>query len=169
MTQCARRDFFQTPLLEMTQEERFAYSLTMSWSIMARICDAASAKFGPEGKKMVHDCIRDYMREITPKIAASLGIKGKDVESVLKVITWHDTQLWPFMEEQIEMVNDKEGILRITECFLRQRYTPHDCKIGIPYVEGMLEAINPRIKYKASKVLTRGDDCCQLEMRLEET
>ncbi|MEW6034926.1 MAG: L-2-amino-thiazoline-4-carboxylic acid hydrolase [Chloroflexota bacterium] len=168
MSARARRDVFRVPLQELTMEERFAFSHTMSWEVIARIYNAVSSRYGAEGKKLVEDCIRGYMREMTPKIARSLGIEGSDMESVLKVINWHDVNLWPLMEEEIARVDHNEGVLRITSCFLKDRWTPRDCKLGIPWVEGMLEGINPRIKYKATKVLTRGDDCCELVMRLEE-
>ena len=72
----------------------------------------------------------NYMSEITPRIAQSLGIEGNDMAIVLKVINWHDVNLWPLMEEDIAKSAESEGILRTNYCFLKDRWTPHDCKIG---------------------------------------
>jgi len=166
--QSQKRDVFKLNLKELNQEERLAFGHAMSWEIIKRILDAVEERYGEEGKELFNKVIRDYMREITPRIAQSLGIEGNDMDSVLKVINWHDVNLWPLIEEDIAKSEEKEGILRISNCFLKDRWTPHDCKIGIPYVEGMLEALNPKIKYKATKVLTRGDDCCELVMKLED-
>ena len=164
--QSQKRDVFKLNLKELSQEERFAFSHTMSWEIIRRIFDAVEGLYGKEGKELLDKVMRDYMREITPRIAQSLGIAGNDMDSVLKVINWHDVNLWPLMEEDIAKSEEREGILRINHCFLKDRWTPHDCKIGIPYVEGVLEALNPKIKFKATKVLTKGDDCCELVMKL---
>ena len=168
MTMTKERDIFKTPLKELTPVERSAFSHTMSWEIIARMHRAVSERYGAEGRTLVEGCIRDYMRDITPKIAKSLGVEGKDLKSALEVINWHDVNLWPMMEEEKPSVNGNQGVLRVKKCFLKDRWTPHDCKIGIPYVEGMLEAFSPKFKYKATKVLTRGDDCCELVMHVEE-
>jgi len=168
MTAVQPRDIFNTPLRDLTAVERAAYAHTMSWEIIARMHEAVSRRYGPEGRKLADDCIRDYMRDITPKISKSLGIEGKDLKSALEVMNWHDVNLWPMMEEDAPIVNGNEGVFRVRKCFLKDRWTPHDCKIGIPYVEGMLEAFSPKFKYKATKVLSRGDDCCELVMRVEE-
>ncbi|MEW6614179.1 MAG: L-2-amino-thiazoline-4-carboxylic acid hydrolase [Thermodesulfobacteriota bacterium] len=168
VSQGQKRDIFKVDLKELNQEERLAFGQTISWEILGRVFDAVEERYGKEGRELLNKVVRDYMREITPRIAQSLGIVGNDMASVLEVINWHDVNLWPLMDEDIAKSEEREGMLRINNCFLKDRWTPHECKIGIPYVEGMLEALNPKIKYKATKLLTLGDDCCELVMKLED-
>jgi len=44
----------------------------------------------------------------------------------------------------------------------KSRLTAKDWKAFLPYGRGSIDVTNPNLKWKAPKVLTKGDDCCEL-------
>lgn len=68
----------------------------------------------------------------------------------------------------MKLTKPNELVVQVSYCTLKDLYTPRDCKIWVPYLKGVAHSVNDKITWKATKVLTRGDECCELIFTIEE-
>ncbi len=145
---------------EMGAEERLHWSNRVFLDMIRRMVGAVEERYGPEGRKAAADALYDVGRGLATQVCDLLHITGREPLDYAKVHCYLDTNLWGLAEEVIPGDGD-EVTIRAYSCPAQGIFTPRDCKLFLPYVRGLMDGINPNLRWKAPKVLTRGDDCCE--------
>lgn len=146
---------------ELTSEERFILANKVYSDIVRRIIKAVEEKYGAEGRSVIERALYEFGREVGERVRKVLEVEGKGLEDYGKVHYYQDTNFWA-IEETLKTEKPGELIVYVSFCPLKDVFTPKDCKIWIPYLKGVVDSVNDRITWKATKVLTRGDGCCEL-------
>jgi hypothetical protein len=128
--------------------------------MLRRVIEAVAEIYGQKGKEIATNALYDVGRELATKVRDLLKITGKEPMDYAELHYYIDTNLWA-IEEEIIPGEAGEAIIRASRCPLQDMFTFEDCMLFLPYVRGMLDVINPSLNWKATKALTKGDDCCE--------
>ncbi len=145
---------------ELTTEERWIWTNRVFNKMVLKIMKAVEEKYGQEGKEVVRKALYEVGREVGLQLRDLLKVSGKEPADYAKLHYYQDTNLWAIKEE---VSQDKSGTvtIRATYCPAQGIFSPKDCGMFVPYVQGLMDVINPKLKWTTTKVLTRGDDCCE--------
>lgn len=150
----------------LTLEERWVVANQLLQDMIRRIVKAVEQRYGEEGKNVATGPIYDMGREVATKLVDKLGLSGQEPIDYAILHQYQDTNFWALKEEVIEGESG-EVTIRVSYCPVKDIFTPKDCGIFRPYVKGMLSVVNPNLRWKASKLLTRGEDCCEFVITKE--
>lgn len=145
---------------ELTAEEKLLWANQVYLDMIRRMVRGLEEKYGQEIREIVNKALYEVGLEVGTKLRERLKIEGKEPSDYAKLHYYQDTNLWVIKEEVIPEESG-EVMIRATFCPALGLLTAKECALFVPYVRGMMDAINPELKWKAGKVLTRGDDCCE--------
>ena len=145
---------------ELTAEEKLVWANQVYLDMIRRIARGIQERYGDEGKEIIGKAIYEVGREVATKLCELLKIEGKGPEDYARVHYYQDTNLWA-IKEAVTVEESGEVMIRASFCPAQGVLSARDCALFLPYVRGMMDVINPSLKWKAGKVLTKGDDCCE--------
>ena len=145
---------------EMGAEERLFWANRVYIDMIRRMIKAVEENYGDKGREIAINALYDVGQELGTKFCDLLHIKGKGTEDYAELHHYLDTNLYGIKEE-ISRGESGEAIIHAYSCPAQGIFTAKDCKAFLPYVRGLMDVINPNLKWKATKALTKGDDCCE--------
>jgi hypothetical protein len=116
---------------------------------------------GPKGREIATGALYDVGHELRLRFCNLLQNKGTKPLDYAKLHRYIDTNLWG-IEEEIIQGESGEAIIHASSCPLQNIFQFRDCEAFGPYIRGLADVINPSLNLKATKALTKGDNCCQL-------
>ncbi len=151
---------------QMTLGDRWIWTNRVYGEMILKIVRVVKEEYGQEGKEAVGKALYEVGREVGNRLRELLNITGDTAEDYVKLHYYQDTNYWAIKEKVIPGKDGKMTI-RASYCPLKGIFTAKDCAVFVPYVRGMMDTINPRLKWTANKVLSRGDDCCEFIVSVE--
>lgn len=152
---------------QMPLEEKWIWTNRVFNEMILKVMRAVKERFGQEGKEVVEKALYEVGHEVGSRLQKQLHITGGTVEDYVKLHYYQDTNYWAIKEEVIPGKSG-EMTIRASYCPAKGIFSAKDCAMFVPYVRGMMDAINPKLKWTSNKVLTRGDDCCEFIVSAEK-
>jgi len=159
-------------MAELSPEEKVKRARAGDATVAACMAKAVAQKYGAEGLAALKDELFNTYMKFLPKMAAQLGIRPGE----------GDCQDWVRLESALSDVagavytvvesSPKRAVMRFTSCVTAgayQRTFPQMCREVIAGVERAgAAAVNPQIRFTATKFLPEGDEYCEIICELED-
>jgi hypothetical protein len=145
---------------QLSVEERWVETNRVFNQMILKVIRAIEEKFGKEGREVVAHALYEVGREIGNRLRQELNISGAEPIDYARLHYFQDTNYWAIKEEVIPGKSG-EVVIRVTYCPGQGIFSARDCATFLPYVRGLMDVINPGLKWTATQVLTRGDSCCE--------
>ncbi|MGQ9720000.1 MAG: L-2-amino-thiazoline-4-carboxylic acid hydrolase [Candidatus Jordarchaeum sp.] len=138
--------------------------------MMISVVKAVVEKFGEEGWKAIEKGMRDFGQMRAFSLKKNLNIDVNNARELGKVLDFEDTMTgvkgrWVEIGEKIAVKHEFEcPMIKVLKDF------PEYCTRLMYAMEiGTLKTLNPKVKeLKITKLLTKGDDCCEAIIELEK-
>jgi len=132
----------------------------------AGLFKALTQRYGPEVLRVVEH----FVVEETKKKLERAEVARRDIEGVMENL-WNHTK--STHEFQVEERTNESLRLRVTRCLYAEEMRKlHADDIGFAfycsYDHGFYRGLNPRLRFKRTKTLMMGDDCCDHTYELKE-
>ncbi len=132
-------------------------SLVDSWGAIHNIM--ISRLVGEHGAEKATSMFADEFREYGRRFGKQHSAESKDAKGIAEVIMNLEQDFG--IKGEVLHSEPERVIRQITYCPWSSYFIPESCKVFVPWVEGIVEGINPDYAYKLTKMVPQGDENCQ--------
>ena len=121
-------------------------------------------KYGPEAYGVMKKAMRRMWCDFAKKLMKKLNIEERDAIGAIKLYTFVHRELGEIVEAKPQRAVREERICPFTKiwdaewCYLASGAA----------MEGICDAVNPKLVCRQEKLLTKGDDCCRMVFEMKE-
>ncbi len=146
--------------------------MRIRWKIASKglgllISEIIKSDEGPSGNKDIVKSCRELGFKQGQKVKNEFALKEDDFKQSLKVVIFAN-RLFGINSKVVE-TNGKVAKTRVTKCSWAGSdfWSSKPCGALSAWELGLVEGLNPGIKIKFLKRMSKGDDCCEAEYRME--
>lgn len=152
---------------ELSSEEKLRNANRVYGLLIKRFAEKVEKEFGEKGRKLMDEAFYEVGRAVGEELKEKLNIIGNKPEDYAKLHYYQDVNIWGIKEE-IEILANGDVNIRVSYCPLENVYKGKDCARFISYVKGLIDSINPDLKWEVKSVKTsirRGGVCCHFVVK----
>jgi hypothetical protein len=142
-----------------TLEEIYRSALSGLYARLRSNYDFIYERLGEEGLKLIADMSYDYGRKIAEKAKSKLP--GDDLASIAGyLLRIFDIASHGSRSSAVAEHSKERFVIRIDRCPL-EFTDPRMCLAHTMMEKGLIEELNPGLKYRIGKSIPAGDSCCE--------
>jgi len=153
-------------------EEMLIEGWTTTLGILIR---AISDRYGGEGLDLAKKAFKELGKVAGSEGLKNLKIKDRGIEAFVQLMEpWNLVfKIKIKSKELIESSNRVILIIRVSDCLLAKYWKavnapPEMCDVWYSFDQGVAEAIHPKMKFRITKSLYKGDEYCERVIELEK-
>ncbi|RLI05895.1 hypothetical protein DRO26_00850 [Candidatus Bathyarchaeota archaeon] len=145
---------------ELKPEEKLEKANQIYSLLIKKFAEEVEKKYGEEGRELLNKAFHEVGIEFGKELKKKLGIEGKEPKDYALLHYYQDVNVWG-LKEKIKVLENGDALIQVYYCPVKDIYRGRDCARYVPYVRGLMDSVNPNLKWKVNKVLTKGADCCE--------
>lgn len=146
-------------------KEKVQYSMSILGLVLSLAVKAVKESFGEEGLKKLRETFRQAGVELGKRETERLKLKNKDAKAYHQVVS-EALKAFDVKHEVVEL-SETSYILRIYDCPHAKNFSsPEVCDVFVELDKGVVEGLNPELKFELTNHIKRGAPYCEYVVKL---
>lgn len=140
--------------------ERLEYCMSLLGSVLSLAVKSVRENYGEEGLKNMRQTFREGGVDLGRNEAKRLKTGKADAKTYHLIV---NEALKAFgVKHEVTKISETNYILKIYDCPHAKNFaSPEVCDVFLELDKGMVEGLNPDLKFKLTKHVKRGDPYCE--------